>query len=304
MTKSQTWKGNTGGGFLGQQGLIALFRLTGLRSLYFVMALVVPFYMLFSRKTYRAMYRFFRVRLGYSGWKSFISTYKNHFAFGQVILDRFAIFAGRKNLFEVEIIDEDFFYRLTSDSKGFIIAGSHAGNFEIAGYLLRPEGKVINALIYSGETETVRRNRAKALGGNNVRIIPIADDMSHLFAAHAALQKGEAVSMSCDRSLGSSKVVTCDFFNGKADFPVGAFILSTHFAVEVAAIFVMKESNRKYRIHIKSLTGAATPEDTPAENPTRREQAERYTRLFAKELEAIVRQYPMQWFNYHEFWKD
>ncbi|MDR1343491.1 MAG: lysophospholipid acyltransferase family protein [Prevotellaceae bacterium] len=300
MTKSRTWKGNTGGGFLGQQGLIVLLRIASIGSLYFIMALVVPFYMLFSRKSYRAMYRFFRVRLGYSGWKSFIGTYKNHFAFGQVILDRFAVFAGRKNIFEVEIIGNEHFLRLSGGSKGFVVAGSHVGNFEISGYLLHSEGKAINALVYSGETETVLKNRSKVLMGNNIRIIPVADDMSHLFAVHAALQRGEAVSMSCDRSLGASKVVTCDFFNGSADFPLGAFALAAHFDVEVLAVFVMKESGKKYKVHVKPLSPAASHGGGQA----KRVEAEGYARSFAKELEAIVRQYPTQWFNYHEFWKD
>jgi predicted LPLAT superfamily acyltransferase len=299
MTKSRAWRGNTGGGFLGQQGLIFLFKVFNIWVPYSIMAVVAPFYMLFSRKNYRVMYRFFRRRMGYSPWKSFAATYKNHFAFGQVILDRFAVFAGQKNIFEVEVTGNEHFLRLTDGRKGFIVAGSHVGNFEISGYLMASDKKPMNALVYAGETEIVRRNRAKALEKNNIRIIPVGDDMSHLFAVHAALQRGEVVSMSCDRSLGSPKSVECDFLNGKADFPIGAFALAAHFDVEALAVFVLKASAKKYKVYVTPLRADVAQ----GVELTRREKTERYVRAFAKALESIVRQYPTQWFNYYEFWK-
>ena len=297
--KSQKWKGNTGGGLLGQQSLIAFFRFLDIRFGYFLLRLIVPFYMLFSRKGYKAIYRFFRKRFDYSAWKSFVNTYKNHFLFGQVILDRFAVFAGRKDIFEIEIIGNEHFSRLTNGEKGFIIASSHIGNFEIGGYFLRSEKKMINALIYSGETKTVQENRSKLLNNNNINLIPVLDDMSHLFAINTALQNGEIVSMPCDRNLGSAKSLQCDFLNGKAHFPIGSFVLAATFDVEVVSIFVIKKSTRKYVVYVKPIEIA----ENQNEKMTNRQKTELLVRSYVKELENIVRQYPEQWFNYYEFWE-
>jgi lauroyl/myristoyl acyltransferase len=178
------------------------------------------------------------------------------------------------------------------------MAGSHIGNFEISGYLLHSEHKKVNALIYAGETKTVQQNRYKIVGNNNINLVPVSADMSHLFTAHTALQNGEIVSMPCDRNLGSKKSVTCDFLNGKADFPVGAFTLATLFEVEILAIFVIKRAARKYTIYVKPVTIG----EQPAGQLSKREQTERYAQSFAKEMEAIVREYPEQWFNYYKFW--
>jgi predicted LPLAT superfamily acyltransferase len=298
MTTSRKWKGNTGGNLLGQWGLILLFKCLDVRLGYFIMACVVPFYMLFARKGYLAIYHFFRRQEQCSPWKAFVRTYKNHFIFGQVILDRFAVFAGRKDLFQVEITGNEHYHRLENGEKGFIIAGSHVGNFEIGGYLLHSEKKKINALVYSGETETVQKNRSKILGNNNINLIPVLSDMSHLFAINTALQNGEIVSMPCDRNLGSAKSVECDFLNGKADFPVGAFALATSFGVEVLAVFTVKESFRKYKVYVKPV------EIKVDASITKRKKIECYVRSYVKELEAIVRQYPEQWFNYYAFWKE
>jgi len=294
------WKGNTGGGTFGQRALIFFFRWFNLRLGYAVMALVIPFYMLFARKGYLAMYHYFRKQFGYSVWKSFLKTYKNHFLFGQIILDRFAVFAGRTNAFEVEIIGNEHYERLVNSEKGFIIAGSHVGNFEIGGYLLNSTKKKINALIYAGETVEVQKNRTQILGNNNINLIPVLGDMSHLFAVNAALQNGEIVSMPCDRNHGSAKAVECDFLRGKADFPIGAFSLAVSFGVEVLAIFVIKISAKKYRVFVVPVAAGTDLQSVPS---TKKQKTENLVQSYAKELENIVKQYPEQWFNFYEFWK-
>jgi len=294
----RTWKGDTGGGTLGQRGLIFFFRWCDLRLGYAILAMVVPFYMLFALKGYLAIYHYFRQHFCYSVWKSFLKTYQNHFLFGQVILDRFAVFAGRKNAFEVEIIGAEHYERLVNGEKGFIIAGSHVGNFEIGGYLLHSEKKCINALIYAGETAEVQKNRSKILNNNNINLVPVLNDMSHFFAVSAALQNGEIVSMPCDRNHGSTKSVECDFLRGKADFPIGAFALAASFDVEVLAVFVIKISAKKYKIFVQPCWGV------PLRSPSnKKEKIENLVFSYVKELENIVKQYPEQWFNFYEFWK-
>lgn len=298
MKESRQWKGKTGGGMLGQQGLILFFKFLNLRIGYSIMALVIPFYMLFSYTNCRVIYHFFRKRLGASPWRSFIGTYRNHYLFGQIILDRFVLFAKGKSPFELEITGNEHFVRLINGEKGFIIAGSHIGNFEIAGYLLRQEKKKINGLVYAGETETVRIHREKILKHNNIHLIPVKDDMSHLFTIHAALQNGEIVSMPCDRMLGSPKCVTCSFLNGKADFPIGAFSLADTLEIEAISIFVIKTSRKKYTLYIKPVKT-----DVQQTENHKHERIAGYVRAYVEEVEAIVRRYPEQWFNYHEFWK-
>jgi predicted LPLAT superfamily acyltransferase len=259
------------------------------------MAAVVPFYMLFARKGYLAIYHYFRQQHGYPAWKAFRNTCRNHFLFGQVILDRFAVFSGRRKDFDIEIVGDEHFQRLCNGEKGFVIVGSHVGNFEIAGYSLGQDKKRINALIFGGETQTVQQNRSKILGNNNINLISVSADMSHLFAANVALQNGEIVSMPADRIFGSAKSVECDFLNGKADFPVGAFALAASFEVEVLAIFCVKISAKKYRIYCRCISHTS--------NATKREKIANLAKAYVIELENIVKQYPEQWFNFYEFWK-
>jgi len=296
-TNTKDWHGVTGGKALGQKALKFLFYFTNVTVGYVILALVIPFYMLFGRKSYLSIYRYFRNHFSYSKGKAFKKTYQNHFVFGQCMLDRFAVFAGRKNYFRIKTTGNEEFYRLLDEEKGFIVASSHVGNFELCGYLMKQEKKRIYALAFGGETKEIMENRLKFFNLNNVSTIPVFGDMSHIFAINEALSAGQIVSISCDRHLGSTKSVECDFLSGKADFPIGAFSLATHFDVPVLSVFVMKESISNYHIYVKPICL-----DTSI-NLSKKEKVELLTREFVKELEVIVKKYPEQWFNFYNFWK-
>ena len=287
------WSGKTDGLPWMQRSLIAMFRVLPLWLPYGVMALVVPFYMIFNRKGYQAMYRFFRNRFGFGRWKSFWKVYSNHFRFGQIILDRFGVYAGRKYRFVVE--GQDLMDELEKHAEGFVNLSSHVGNYEIAGYSLKPKSKRFNALVYAGETATVMENRQKLLSQNNMSMIPVKEDMSHIFELNAAIDRGEIVSMPADRVYGSQKTANCMFLGAEARFPLGAFALAAQKNVAVLAVFIMKESHKTYHAYIREIQ---------CDRETKiREQMSQMAQSFATNLEEIVRKYPTQWFNYFDFWK-
>ena len=287
------WSGKTDGQPWMQRSLIAMFRVLPLWLLYGVMALVVPFYMLFSRKGYQAMYRFFRERMGYGPLKSFCKVYANHFRFGQVILDRFGAYAGKGYHFVSD--EQHVFDEKETHEKGFVMVSSHVGCYEMVGYSLKPKHKRYNALVFGGETETVMENRQRIWSQNNVRMVPVRDDLSHLFLLNTALDDGEIVSMPADRIFGSQKAAECMFFGEKARFPLGAFALAAQKNVSMLAVFVMKEGYKSYHAYVREIQ---CNRDAKI-----REQMEQLAQNFAANLEEIVRKYPTQWFNYFDFWK-
>ena len=287
------WSGKTDGQPWMQRSLIVMFRVMPLGLLYGVMALVVPFYMLFNRKGYQAMFQFFRKRFGYGRLKSFWNVYKNHFRFGQVILDRFGAYAGKKFRFEVE--GQEYFDALEASPVGFVQLSSHVGNYEMAGYTLVSKTKRFNALVFAGETETVMENRQRILSEHNMNMIPVREDLSHLFALNLALDNGDIVSMPADRVFGSQKNVECDFFGEKAKFPLGAFAMAVQKEVPLLAVFVMKESMKQYRVIVRKVECDASA--------SRREQMAQLAQSFATHVEEVIKRFPTQWFNYFDFWQ-
>jgi len=286
------WKGKTDGTSWMHQSLIIGFRYINLNIIYAVMGIfVVPFYLLFAHKGYISMYRFFRQRFCYAPLKSFRYTYLNHYRFGQIILDRFAAYAGKK--FDCEIINNDTFCNLSDGDAGLVIISSHVGNYELAGYMLKADKKRFNALVYSGEAKAVMENRNRILSANNIRMIAVQKDMSHLFMMSSALSDGEILSIPGDRIFGSPRSVECDFFGGKAKFPLGPFAIAVQRDTPLLAVFVMKETSSRYKIQINSIN---------SHGKDNRERTANAAQHFALLLEAVVRQYPEQWFNYYNFW--
>lgn len=291
--KPAEWKGRTDGLPWMIRSLVVLMKVIDRRIIYCFMAIVVPFYMIFHHDSYLATYRFFRQRFHYGRIRSFLKVYANHFRFGQVIIDRYAAYAGKKFRFELD--GNERFMELVNGERGFVQLSSHAGNYEMVGYGLTSTTKKINGLFYGGESKVMMDFRRKILAMHNVNLIEVDESMSHIFNMNAAIDRGEIVSMTGDRLFGSSKAIKCMFLGKEASFPMGPFALAVQKEVPMLAVFSMRYKGR-YRVYVRDI-------EQDESLPIRARMTD-MAKKFASELENVVRMYPTQWFNYYDFWKD
>ena len=269
-----------------------MLRYIDVRVLYAFTAIFVIPVCLFVNPSGAIIYRYFRKQHGYGPLKSALKTYQNHCQFSQVVIDKFATYAGKTFRMEIEGIEH--FQQLAKGEESFVMLSSHIGNYEIAGYTLSSEQKPLNALVFFGEKASVMDNRAKLFADTNTRMIPIRPDMGHLFEIDQALQNGEIVSMPADRLLGSQKKLQIPFLNGTAAFPYGSFSIATLRGLNVLAVHVLKQSARTYKIYV-------TPLCYNREAP-RQQQIQELAQQYVAEVQRIVKLYPTQWYNYFEFW--
>ncbi|MDD2595869.1 MAG: lipid A biosynthesis (KDO)2-(lauroyl)-lipid IVA acyltransferase [Bacteroidales bacterium] len=278
------WSGKTGGGSFGQKAMIAIFNIVDVAVIYPTLFFIVPFYMVINGKECLCILKYMHKIQGFNIIKSFFMTFWNHVLFGMMMLDRFAIYSGQKSRFKIETDGIEAFNKLIDREKGFMLAGAHVGNFEMAGYELHQDKKRINAVVFGGETAAVQSNRSKVMQANSIRMVPVSSDMSHIFIIKAALDNGDVVSMPCDRVFGSSKSIELDFLGHKAKFPIGGFVMAEKMDVAMLGVFVFKTSLRGYKVYVRPLG------DNKAEN-------------YAKELGILLKEYPCQFFNYYDFWE-
>lgn len=273
--------------------LIRFLRVIDVRLLYvFAYIFIVPPTMVVNSSARKTIYRFFRTKFGYGALKSIWMTYRNHCAFSEVVIDRFAMYAGKK--FKITMDGYDMFEKLSKSPSGFIQLSSHIGNYEIAGYSLVAKDKRFNALVFGGEKKTVMANRSRLFEANNIRMIPMQEDMSHLFVIDSAISDGEILSMPADRIFGSQKGFIIKFFGEDAKFPQGPFILAAVRNVPMLFVAVMKSGAKHYHITIRKIE---------SENSGRTSlRAMQLASEYAGWLEAIVRKHPIQWYNYFDFW--
>lgn len=289
------WKGNTGGKPWMQVFMAKTFRYIPLCILYWCMGWVIPFYMLFSRQGYHWAFQYFHKHRGYNKLKSFIWVYFNHFRMGQVVIDRFAMYSGKR--FKIVQDGQELFNELSEQESGFMQLSSHVGNYELAGYSLVSKNKTFTALVFGGETAQVMDGRKEMFADKRLQMVPVSADLSHIFALNNALAEGNIVSMTGDRIFGSQKHVLCDFMGSKARFPMGPYAMAVQRGVPVLAVFVMKESIHTYHIYVRKIQ---LPEGVTLK---RNEKMAALAQSFAHELELVMDKYPAQWYNYYDFWK-
>ena len=287
------WQGSTYGNGWMHKCLIRSLRYIDVRFLYVFSAIFVIPVCLVLNKSRKTAYYYFRKILGNGRVKSMWLTYVNHCRFAEVVIDKFAMYAGKK--FDVEVVGMEHFNHLASQQEGFLHLSSHIGNYEIAGYTLVSDNKVINAVVYAHEKASVMENRNNMFVKTNIRMITLKSDMSHLFEIDQALCNGDIVSFPTDRFMGQAKCVECDFLGKPAKFPQGPFSVATMRGLDVLGVNVMKRGWKGYTIYVTPLQYDKTA--------PRREQIKQLSDSYVKELEKRVRQYPTQWYNFFEFWK-
>ncbi len=288
--KNKTWKGTTFGNRFMLQSLTWMLKWVDVRIVYaFVAIFVIPFTCLLPSS--RHAYRFLRQAIGYGRIKALCGTYKNLVLFSQVVIDRFAMYAGKK--FDIELEGYEHFCRLAKEDDGFVQLSAHVGNYELAGYTLIAEDKTMNALVFGGEKQTVMEGREQMFGTNNIKMIAMRQDMSHIFDINQALAGGEIVSMPADRLFGSTKSVEVKFFGGEVALPVGPFQVAAMRGCNVLAVNVVKSAVKTYTIYV-------TPLCYDKDNG-RQQQIQQIAQAYASELERVLRLYPHQWYNYFDF---
>jgi len=291
--KHDKWAGTTYGNRWMHKWLINSLRVMDVRLLYiFTFLFVVPPTIIINGKARRAIYRFYREGMDYGRLRSCWMAYKNHCAFAQVVIDRFAMYAGKK--FTIDVIGYDEFKTLSRQPDGFIQLSSHIGNYELAGYSLATKEKRFNALVFGGEKESVMANRNRLFEENNIRMIQMKEDMSHLFLINRAMADGEILSMPADRVFGSQKTFTIDFLGSEAKFPQGPFMLAAVKNVPMLFVSVMKTGVKKYTASVSRIECGM--------QGNARIKAEKLAECYVRELEQTVRKHPAQWYNYFDFW--
>jgi predicted LPLAT superfamily acyltransferase len=90
-----------------------------------------------------------------------------------------------------------------------------------------------------------------------------------------------------------NKTVAGTLLNKKARFPAGPFLLANAFRVPVSFVFGMKET--RFHYHFYASPPKIYPKPRPGE-PVILDD-------FCKQMESMVRKYPLQWYNYYDFWE-
>jgi predicted LPLAT superfamily acyltransferase len=291
------WDGRSRGNILGYKIFIFLLKYVNIRVAYFVLKFVTFYFYLATDKT-NILY-FYHNILNFSPLKAKRAIYKNYLTLGKTIIDKVAVLAGFSNKFTYKFEGENYLQQISDAGKGGIFIGAHSGNWEIAGYLLKRINRPVHVIMFDGEHSNIKETIEKVTGGKKFNVIYIKEnDIAHVYQIKEALSRGDLIAMHGDRFVDESKTFECDFFGRKAKFPLGPYYMAAQFNVPMSFVATMKESDTHYHFY------ATPPIFVDGTNKKENKQSiEKIAQLYATELESMIRKYPLQWFNYHDFWQ-
>lgn len=289
------WKGKSKGTITGYKIFVWCIRNIGIRSSYVVLYFVASYYFLFLRKSNRYISYYFQKRLSYGYWKAKASVFKSYFTFGKVLIDKTAISAGLREKYTYEFDGIENLRNLLAEKKGGVLISAHIGNFEIAEHFFADIDFdcQINLVTTDQEVTVIKEYlESVAVKQSNIKFIYVKEDMSHIFEINKALSENELICFTGDRYFEGSKYLEADLLGKSAKFPAGPFLIASRLGVPVVYVYVMKEKNLQYHLYARV-----------AKNIKNRD-SQGLLNSYVQNLETMIRKYPLQWFNYFDFWDD
>jgi predicted LPLAT superfamily acyltransferase len=285
------WKGKSRGTVLGYKIFLFCIKKLGLSSAYFVLYFVAAYFCFFAKDSTKSTYYYFRKRLHYSKFKSILSIYRSYFVFGQTIIDKIAISSGLKSKFTYDFDGGEHIKEILKQKKGGILISAHLGNFEIAEHFFGKleENDFISLLTTNIEHTAIKNYLDSVTKKSNIKIILIKEDLSHIFEINAALTRNEIVCITGDRYIKDSKYLKQELLGKEAKFPAGPFLISSRLQVPVLFVYVLKETSKHYHLYARTAQ-------------VKHRNAEALLKEYTQSLEGMLNKYPLQWFNYFDFW--
>ncbi len=291
MPSKRAWSGKSRGGYFGNWFLLKVVSIFGIRAAYLLLYPIAAYFVLVMGKARRASLEYLRKIDSHFGLRH---SFRHFFTFGQVLLDRFAISLKPQKL---KLTQEglDNISAALADGRGLVMLSAHVGAWESMARLLGGKMPVVNVVMFRNEAENIQKMSDAAQKGK-FNIIAITGGPQDSLAINAALTRGEIVAIHGDRSL-AGQGIKVPFLGQEAAFPPGPFIIAATTGAPLVYTLSAREGLWQYRtwasspLHFKFTSRAARQADLA-----------RWVGEYAATLEAWMRRYPYQWFNFFSFW--
>ena len=181
----------------------------------------------------------------------------------------------------------------SAQGKGILSIVAHFGNWELLPIAIpiyaRPIHIVYRPLdnkIIDNIVEYVRTMRGNSLipkGGSGKQIMDL-------------LRENQIIGILSDQNVDTYEGVFVDFFGRPACTGVGLAVMAMRSGAPIIAIFPARQKSGRYKVVVKPPFEAVRTGNYEADLVFN-------TQRFAKIIEEIVREYPEQWFWFHQRWK-
>jgi predicted LPLAT superfamily acyltransferase len=227
-----------------------------------------------------------------------------YFTFAATILDRVWLASGRTQSFAITVHGLEALRARVEAGQGCLLFGAHLGSFE-ALRAIADAGCPVPVSVLMHEANAARVKAVfDALGGAGraAAIIPLGTPDSML-RVREVLEDGGLVGLLADRAppgdaIGQ-RLHRVEFLGHPAPLPTGPHLLAAVLGVPVLLAFGIRTGPRRYEIHFRAFAERVAPGGRAGRDAAVAASVQAY----ARELEAMCRAHPYNWFNFFPFWQ-
>lgn len=280
----------------------------GRRATRLVLHPICLYFLLFAPAPRRHIKRYlFRAIGPQAGWAD---GYRLLHAFASTVLDRVYFLRGRMELFDVRIRGQEPVEAEVLSGRGAFLLGAHVGSFEAMGACRQhsaDHGALRLAMLMFTDNAQRISSILETIALPELRPHIIALGRPHsMLALRDWLDGGGLGGLLADRTLPGgedmsqrSNNLTLPFLGQPAVFNDGPFRLAALLRRKVFFMAGLYGGGARYDVRFEPLADFSER----LTDPVQREQRIRAAvEAYVARLEALCREHPYNWFNFHDFW--
>lgn len=268
----------------------------GRRAIFVMLCPIVFYYFLFIGRARRASRAFLARALQRPPhwWE----IYRHLLTFAVVSMDRILFLAGREKSFHLEIHGGELFSQYRG--QGCVLLASHFGSFDAMRVMGVREQAIPVRILLDIQHNPNALNLIQRLDPELARGVIDARTPGPALALllSECISRGEMVGIMADRSGTGESTTLQNFFGEPAPFPVGCWQLASVLQAPVIACFGVYHGGNHYALHFELIAERL--------GTSRRDRAAAIAQgmnTYCQRLEYHARQYPLNWFNFYDFWQ-
>ena len=216
--------------------------------------------------------------------------------YAQSVTYLYALHSGAPLPVDVRFVNRERIEACLAQGRGVITTTGHLGAWQLMPYLLRSRDGARAVTMAMAEEPDRRISDFEREVRSQFDIVYTTASPFALLDLHKVLRNGQVVGMQLDRQVGAGHM-PLPFFGKPASFPIGAVLLARLAQSPIVPVFAVYPDGDRSRVevHYEEPIHVAHSRHKKADL---HEALERIVEVYEK----WVRRYPMQWFNFYDFW--
>jgi len=269
-----------------------------------VLYLIAGYFVLFAPRQREASRRYLKRVLGRdANWRD---GFRHVFSFAATVLDRVYFLRERTGWLDLRVQGTEHVDAVRASGRGAFLMGAHIGSFEALRVTGRDRPDLdITMLMYPDNARKINAALQALAPGAQPRIIALGRPESML-AVRDRLDAGGLIGVLADRTLpgaesGRGGVVWLPFLGRPAPFSDGPFRLAELLRQRIVFMVGLYAGGSTYDVRFEPLADFSERLRDPVARDQRLQAA---MRAYVARLEALCREQPYNWFNFHDFWHE